>query len=177
MDHTTSKDGHHPDPCKDKDLLTALPNECLAHITKYLPVREIPRLRGQNRRFRDFIDTNERELVADVIRHHRDRIHSEHRLLTDSSGRDAVDILRYFYRHYGRSATGASIQNPALNMALSAYICPLLPIIVLLSAFFRLLAADDMNRVDQVVHFDEIFEHARVCLPGPVLADLAELGK
>lgn len=104
MNHTAPKDVQH----RNKDLLTTLPNELLVHITELLPVREICRLRGQNRHLQSFIDTNEHLLVKDVIKHHRNRVHTEHRLLTDLADCDIFDALQRYYSHYGDVRVPAS---------------------------------------------------------------------
>jgi len=105
MDLTAPDDGQYP----EEDLLTTLPNELLAHIIKLPPVREICRLRGQNRHVRSFIDANQRLLVKDVIKHHRDRIRAEHRLLTDLADCDIFDAMQRYYSHYGH------VGHPTVN--------------------------------------------------------------
>jgi hypothetical protein len=101
MDHATPNDGQYPSPRKDQVAFATLPNELLLSIIEYLPARDICRLRGQNQHMRKLIDTNEHFLVKDLIEHHQARINAEHKLLTDFSGCDIVDVLRRFYSHYG----------------------------------------------------------------------------
>jgi hypothetical protein len=101
MDHATPNDGQYPSPRKDQVAFATLPNELLLSIIKYLPARNICRLRGQNQHMRKLIDTNEHFLVKDLIEHHQARINAEQSLLTDFSGCDIVDVLRRFYSHYG----------------------------------------------------------------------------
>jgi hypothetical protein len=197
MDHTALNDGQHP----NKDLLTTLPNELLIHITELLPVREICRLRGLNRHLRSFIDTNEHLLVKGVIKYHRDRIHTEHRLLTDPSGCDTFDIVRRFHSHYGLRWLQWTIQNPVLTKAVEPYTQPL-PLYIapdVLRIFFDLLEAETGDhdilcfdlaimgtrtyhlpnqRVETcVVNFNLFFHQVQQVLPDPILLELLELGK
>jgi hypothetical protein len=196
MHHTAPKDGQHP----NKDLLTTLPNELLIHITELLPVREICRLRGLNRHLQSFIDTNEHLVVKDVIKYHRDRIHTEHRLLTDLSGCDTFDTLRRFYFHYGLRWLHMADQNPVLTKAVETYIPrPWVDAPDVLRTFFGLLEAEVKDHdipcsnlaimgtpthhllkeveVKCVMRFDAFFYRAQQGLPDPILLDLLELGK
>jgi hypothetical protein len=115
MDHITLSGGQRPSPRIDRGLFATLPNELLLPIIKHLPVRDICRLRGQNRHMRKLIDTNEHFLVGDVIKKHHDRINAEHALLTDLSDCDTVEVLRRFYCYYG--AVGHSMSRHAKAVA------------------------------------------------------------
>jgi hypothetical protein len=95
----TPEDGQHP----NEDLLTTLPNEILTLIAQLLPARQICRLRAQNRHLRSFVNTNQRLLVKAAINHHRNRIHAEHRLLTDLADCEVFDSFLRYYSHYGNA--------------------------------------------------------------------------
>jgi hypothetical protein len=118
MDHTTLNNGQCPNPRKDQGALATLPNELLLSIIKHLPAGDICRLRGQNRHMRKLIDTNEQFLVKDLIEHHQARVNAEHKLLTDFSGCDIVDVLRRFYSHYGDVGPFSSRKAQVVGAAL-----------------------------------------------------------
>lgn len=90
------------EPANTQDRFTALPNELLGNIVSMLPVREICCLRIQNRRLRDFIDTNEGYLVKDIISCHRGRIERDYELLTKLAGVDIADALERYSQYYGQ---------------------------------------------------------------------------
>jgi hypothetical protein len=197
MRHFTSKDCQRQIAHKDEDFFTALPNELLAHIIKQLPVREICRIRELNRRLRSFVDTNERGLVAEVTKHHLDRIHTEHRLLTDFSNCDIFDVLRRFHSHYGLIWLYMTNQNPVLIKAVETYTQqPLLHARDVLETFFILLEAEVKDhevlchnlaimgthtrypkQIVEVICFNSLFRSAQQVLPDPVSRELLELGK
>lgn len=150
MDYSTAEDGQDLNTHKDKDFLTALPNELLVQIAERLPVREICRLRGQNRHLRNIVDTNEHLLVNEVVKHHRGRIQAEHRLLTDLADCDLFDALQRYYSHYG-AIDGLDIpgaDNPAHALTVkwntikgtSGMLAPSTLVI-----FSRLQSADNQN--------------------------------
>jgi hypothetical protein len=115
MDDATPEDGQHP----NEDLLTTLPNEILILITELLPAREICRLRAQNRHLRSFVNTNQRLLVKSVINHHRNRIHAEHKSLTDLADCDTFDSFQRYYSHYGDITTPMeSLKTRATSLTL-----------------------------------------------------------
>jgi hypothetical protein len=118
MDHTTPSDGPRPNARKSQGLFATLPNELLLPIIKHLPVRDICRLRGQNRHMRKLIDTNEHFLVQDVIKQHHDRINAEHKLLTDLSGCDVIDVLLRYLSYYGILGPCVSRKTKAVAAAL-----------------------------------------------------------
>jgi hypothetical protein len=118
MDCATITDGPRPDPRNDQGIFAALPNELLLPIIKHLPIRDICRLRGQNQHMRKLIDVNEHFLVEDVIKHHHDRIHAEHELLTDLSGCDTIDVLCRFLSYYGILGPCVSRKTKAVAAAL-----------------------------------------------------------
>ena len=115
MDPTIPEVEQHP----NEDLLTTLPNEILILITELLPAREICRLRAQNRHLKSFVDTNQRLLVKESFEHHRNRIHAEHRLLTDFADCDIFDLFQRYYSHYGDiDSTVQSLKTRAITLAL-----------------------------------------------------------
>jgi hypothetical protein len=118
MDHTTPSDGPRPNARKSQGLFATLPNELLLPIIKHLPVRDICRLRGQNRHMRKLIDTNKHFLVQDVIKQHHDRINAEHKLLTDLSGCDVIDVLLRYLSYYGILGPCVSRKTKAVAAAL-----------------------------------------------------------
>jgi hypothetical protein len=67
---------------------------------------------------RKLIDTNEQLLVKDLIEHHQDRISSEHKLLTNFSGCDIVDVLCRFYSYYGDAGAISSRKTKAAGATL-----------------------------------------------------------
>lgn len=85
-----------------EDHLTTLLPELLTQIVKTLPVRQVCRLRAQNRRLRDFIDMNQQALVKDTVDFHRARLRRECDALVSAPGEvDWLDAVLAYARVFG----------------------------------------------------------------------------
>ena len=75
-------------------------------------------MRGQNRHMRNFIDGNQHLLVKDIIACHCNRIHTEHKLLTDLADCDIIDVLHRYCSHYGEFEQIGTLKREAVGAAL-----------------------------------------------------------
>ena len=79
-------------------LLTDQPIELLHTTLLLVPVRQLHRMRGVSKYFRDYIDNNELALVKGTIAHHRTRLPQRIEFL---SSEDFEEALQHCFSYYG----------------------------------------------------------------------------